>query len=146
VSMVQVACPSCLSVNRVPQERLGEAPNCGKCHRPLLAGEPVALDEASFDGVVGRTDLPVVVDFWAPWCGPCRAMAPMFEAAARELRARARFAKVNTEDAPALARRFGVRAIPTLVLFHGGREIKRAAGVVDARTLTAWVRETERIA
>jgi thioredoxin 2 len=146
VSSVQVVCPACLTANRVPAERLGEQPKCGKCHEPLLAGEPVALDEASFDSVVGRTDLPVVVDFWAPWCGPCRAMAPTFERTARELRAHARFAKVNTEDAPALARRFGVRAIPTLMLFKGGRELKRSAGVTDPRTLAAWVREAGQVA
>jgi thioredoxin 2 len=146
MSTLQIACPSCLTANRVPSERLAEDPKCGKCHEPLLAGEPVALDEASFDAVVGRTGLPVLVDFWASWCGPCRMMAPMFEAAARELRTQARFAKVNTEEAPALARRFGVRAIPTLVLFHGGREVRRTAGVMDARALSRWVREAEKIA
>jgi len=139
VSTLQIACPGCLAVNRVPAERLGEDPKCGKCHEPLLAGEPVALDEASFDSVVGRTELPVVVDFWAPWCGPCRMMAPAFDAASREMRRHARFAKVNTEDAPALAARFGVRAIPTLILFEGGKEVKRMSGALDARSLVQWV-------
>ena len=146
MNAIQVVCPECLTVNRVPADRLGEDPGCGKCHRPILAGEPVALDEASFDTLVGRTGLPVVVDFWAPWCGPCRAMAPTFAATARELRTEARFAKVDTEQAPALARRFGIRAIPTLVLFHGGREVKRVAGAMDGRSLARWMREAEKTA
>ena len=137
--MVQVVCPSCLTANRVPGERLGESPSCGKCHAPLLAGEPVALDEGGFDAVVGRTELPVVVDFWAPWCGPCRAMAPQFERAAALLKTRARFAKVNTDEAQALAARMGIRAIPTLVLFKDGSEVKRVAGVLDARALMQWI-------
>ena len=140
--MVQVVCPSCLTANRVPAERLGESPSCGKCHAPLLAGEPVALDDSSFETLVGRTELPVVVDFWAPWCGPCRAMAPQFERAAALLKDRARFAKVNTDEASAIAARMDIRAIPTLVLFKAGTELKRVAGVLDARSLVQWV-ETE---
>jgi thioredoxin 2 len=137
--MVQVVCPSCLTANRVPGERLGERPGCGKCHAPLLDGHAVELSEASFDALVGRTELPVVVDFWAPWCGPCRAMAPAFEAAARELAPRVRFAKVNTDQAQSLAERYGIRGIPTLVLFRGGGEVKRVSGALDKGSLVKWV-------
>lgn len=98
-----------------------------------------ALDEASFDAAVRSADLPIVVDFWAPWCGPCRAMAPLFEAAAGQLGGRARFVKVNTDEAPGLARRLGVRSIPTLVLFRGGKEVKRASGVMDVGALARWI-------
>jgi thioredoxin 2 len=137
--VVQVVCPSCLTANRVPAERLGESPTCGKCHAPLLAGEPVALDDSSFDALVGRTELPVVVDFWAPWCGPCRAMAPHFERAAAMLKDRVRFAKVNTDEASGIASRIGIRAIPTLVLFKAGAEVKRTSGVLDTRSLVQWI-------
>jgi thioredoxin 2 len=122
--VVQVVCPACLTANRVPTGRLGEEPKCGKCHAALLAGAPIELDDASFDTVVGRTELPVVVDFWAPWCGPCRAMAPHFERAAMQLKHRVRFAKVNTDEAQGIASRLALRAIPTLVLFKGGAEVK----------------------
>jgi thioredoxin 2 len=134
--MVQVACPRCLTINRVPEARHGDDPVCGKCHAALLPGVPEALTEENFAAFV-RGELPVVVDFWAPWCGPCRAMAPHFERAAARLKGRVRFAKVNTDEAPGLASGFGIRAIPTLVLFRNGAEVKRAAGVVER--LAEWI-------
>jgi len=136
---LRVACPQCLTPNRVPAARLGEQPKCGKCGAALLDGHPVALGEESFDAFLARNELPVLVDFWAPWCGPCRAMAPAFEKVAGELREQVRFAKVNTEEAQSLAAQHGVRAIPTLVLYHGGREIERVSGALDAGGLRRWV-------
>jgi thioredoxin 2 len=136
---VQVACPSCLVANRVPTARLAEDPKCGKCGARLLDGAPLELTEAGFPSFLRRTELPVLVDFWAPWCGPCRAMAPHFERAAQELKDRARLVKVNTEEAQGLAARYGIRAIPTLILFKNGAEVKRASGAMDAGALARWV-------
>jgi thioredoxin 2 len=137
--VVQVACPACLAANRVPAARLAEDPKCGKCGAGLLDGAPVELTEAQFDEYVKRTELPVLADFWAPWCGPCRAMAPQFERAARALKDRARLVKVNTDQAQGLAARYGIRAIPTLMLFRNGAEVKRASGAMDAGALARWV-------
>jgi thioredoxin 2 len=136
--VVQVACPACLAANRVPAARLAEDPKCGKCGARLLDGHPAELGEDQFESFVQRTELPVLADFWAPWCGPCRSMAPHFERAAQALKDRVRLVKVNTEEAPALAQRYGIRAIPTLILFKNGAEAKRMSGAMDAGALERW--------
>jgi thioredoxin 2 len=133
-------CPACRALNRVPETRLAEHPVCGKCKRALFAGKPLALNGADFDLHAGRADIPLLVDFWAPWCGPCLMMAPQFEAAARELEPQMRVAKVDTEAEPALGARFGIRSIPTLALFKGGREIARQSGALGTRDIVAWAR------
>ena len=134
-----LACAQCLTLNRVPAGRLGEDPKCGKCGAPLLDGKPVALTDATFDKLVERSDLPLVVDFWAEWCGPCKMMAPAFEQAAAELKTRVRFAKLDTEQAQGIAARYGIRSIPTMILFKRGQEAARTAGAMDARRIRAWL-------
>lgn len=134
-----IACPHCQTLNRVPDERLAEDPSCGRCKAALLPGAPVELDDAGFAAVVERTELPVLVDFWAPWCGPCRTMAPQFEAAARELKGRVLCVKVNSDDSPRTSVRFRIRSIPTLLLLHKGEEVKRTSGAMPARELVRWV-------
>ena len=139
-NLVQVVCPHCHTTNRVPSDRLEQQPNCGQCKSPLFTGQPLEVDAASFDRHVERSDLPVVVDFWAPWCGPCRTMAPAFAQAATLLEPHFRLAKVNTESVQALAARFGIRSIPTLAVFRQGREIARQAGAMDTPGLVRWIR------
>ena len=137
---MHVVCAQCATVNRVLQDRMDQAARCGRCKQFLFTGQPITLNEADFDTHVTRSDLPLVVDFWAPWCGPCRVMAPAFERAAGELEPAVRFAKLNTEDAPRIAERFGIRGIPTLAIFRGGNEIARQSGAMDYATLTRWIR------
>ena len=134
-----IACPHCQTLNRVPDERLADGPVCGQCKRTLAPDEPVALTDANFDAVVSRTELPVVVDFWAPWCGPCRMMAPQFEQAARELGGRVLFAKVNSDENPRTSVRHRIRSIPTMVLLQGGQEQRRVSGAMSARELVRWL-------
>ncbi len=135
---LHLVCPHCDAVNRIPAARLGEHPNCGRCHRPLFQAHPVALTSANFQKHISRNEIPVLVDFWAPWCGPCKMMAPAFEQAAAQLEPRVRLAKVNTEEEQMLGMQLGIRSIPTLVLFQNGREIARQPGAMGPSDILRW--------
>lgn len=136
---LMVVCPSCGSLNRVPQERLGDKAKCGKCHAEILPDHPVNLAAARFNTYIQKNELPVLVDFWAPWCGPCRSMAPQFEQAGRALRGRVLFAKVNTEEEQSLGARFQIRSIPSMVLFKNGKEHARVSGAMSAADIQRWL-------
>lgn len=135
---VHTICPHCDAVNRVPNSRLGDAAKCGKCHNALFVGAPLALTASRFDKHINRSDLSVIVDFWAPWCGPCKTMAPAFAEAAVQLEPNYRLAKVNTEDEAQLAARYSIRSIPTLILFSRGQELARRAGAMSRADIVGW--------
>ena len=140
-SALHIVCPHCHTTNRVRVADLPNAPDCGQCHQALFTGHPLALDAASFDKHIGRNQIPVLVDFWAPWCGPCRMMAPAYEQAAGLLEPQVRVAKLNTEEAQAIAARFNIRSIPTLALFVAGQEVARQAGAFrTAQDIANWAR------
>ena len=138
MSNKQIVCPHCNTPNMVPEERLVDRPNCGKCHEGLFNAHPAALTTASFERHISRSDIPVLVDFWAPWCGPCKMMAPAFEEAADILEPNVRLAKLNTEDEQMIGAQWGIRSIPTMVLFKGGKEIARQSGAMMAGDIVRW--------
>ncbi|NMM28113.1 MAG: thioredoxin TrxC [Glaciimonas sp.] len=135
---LHIVCPHCDAVNRVPADKLNAQPTCGKCQKPLFAAQPLELDSARFIRHITRNQIPVLVDFWAPWCGPCRTMAPSYAQAAQLLEPAIRVVKLDTEQAQELAAQYAIRSIPTLALFKNGREVARQAGAMDAAGIVAW--------
>jgi thioredoxin 2 len=139
-SLLHNVCPHCTAINRIPRSKDARQAKCGACHKPLFTGKPANTDAKSFKRHITRNDIPVVVDFWAPWCGPCRAMAPALERAASELEPDFRFLKLNTEEEPAISAEYAIRSIPTLMMFAGGKLVAQIAGAMDTGGIVSWVR------
>jgi len=139
MTKVNVVCPHCGALNAIPVKDHYAKAACGRCHASLLDTKPVSLDTASFDNHVANNDIPLIVDFWAPWCGPCRMMGPAFEEAAGAFALKARFAKLNTEEQETVAARFGIRSIPTMIAFRNNREVDRVSGALSAQQIREWV-------
>ncbi len=141
---LHLTCPHCHAVNRVPSDRLAAHPNCGKCHQRIFDGRPLELTSTTFDRHIAYNDIPVLVDFWAPWCGPCKIMAPEFERASVQLEPKIRLAKLDTDAEQAIASRYAIRSIPTLALFIGGLEVGRQTGAMGAPEIVRWVQSVAR--